>query len=169
MANRGMPANLGIFHFSTTKLSVPAEKKGCLETEASGWALTRTFREKLSESTSILITRHKINPKNITMADIIQAARNDDVLAIELIAEIGEKLGKGIALLINLFNPEVIILGGSLAQTGDYIRLPIKSAINKFSLSLVSNDTQLMISKLGEQAGLIGACLLVRDRVLSLI
>lgn len=143
-------------------------KKGCLETEASGWALTRMFKEKLSESTSTLITRQKIKPDNITMADIIQAAKNDDVLAIELIAEIGEKLGKGIALLINLFNPEVIILGGSLASAGDYIRLPIRSAINKYSLSLVSNDTQLTMSKLGEPAGLIGACLLVRDRVLSL-
>lgn len=144
-------------------------KKGCLETEASGWALTRMFKGMLSSRSSILITKNKIKPDDIKMADIIQAAKNDDVLAIELIAEIGEKLGKGIALLINLFNPEVIILGGSLSQTEDYIRLPIKSAINKYSLSLVSNDTQLIISKLGEQAGLIGACLLARDRVLSLV
>lgn len=144
-------------------------KKGCLETEASGWALVRMFREKIRASSSILITKQKIKPDEITMADIIQAAKDDDVLAIELIAEIGTKLGKGIALLINLFNPGIIILGGRLSLAGDYLRLPIKSAMNKYSLSLVSNDTQLVISKLGEQGGLVGACLLVRDRVLSLI
>jgi transcriptional regulator of PTS gene len=142
-------------------------KKGCLETEASGWALTRMFKERLKTHTSTLITRQGIKPENIQLEHIIQAAKNDDVLAIDLIAQIGEKLGKGIAVLINLFNPEVIILGGSLAETGDYIRLPMKSAINKFSLSLVSNDTRLVLSKLKEKAGVTGACLLVRDRLLA--
>jgi len=61
------------------------------------------------------------------------------------IAQMGEKLGKGIATIINLYNPELIILGGSLSVTGDTIFLPVKSAINKYSLSTVSNDTQLKL------------------------
>ncbi|SMC85060.1 ROK family transcriptional regulator [Pedobacter nyackensis] len=142
-------------------------KKGCLETEASGWALTRMFKERLLEGSSSILTKNK-NSADIKMEDIINAANNDDVLAIELIAKIGENLGRGIALLINLFNPELVILGGSLAATEEYIRLPIKSAINKYSLSLVNQDTILKMSKLGERAGLIGACLLVRNRLLSL-
>ena len=89
------------------------------------------------------------------------------MLSIELLAEVGEKLGKGLAVLINLFNPELLILGGTLSETGDYIRLPIKSAINKYSLSLVNNDTQLRTSRLGEKAGAMGACLLARNKVLS--
>ena len=143
-------------------------KKGCLETEASGWALTRLFKEKIQNGSSTIITQQNIPSQDIQMGDIIEAAKNDDFLSIELIAQIGEKLGRGIALLINIFNPELVILGGSLATTGDYIRLPIKSAINKYSLSLVNNDTQLKISRLGEHAGLIGACLLVRNRLLDL-
>lgn len=143
-------------------------KKGCLETEASGWALTRKVKEKkLEGSTSILFQKFK-NIDDIRMEDVITAANNDDILAIELIAEIGENIGKGIALLINIFNPELVIIGGSLAQTNDYIRLPIKSAINKYSLSLVSNDTSLKLSKLGKQAGIMGACLLVRNKILSI-
>jgi transcriptional regulator of PTS gene len=104
----------------------------------------------------------------VQLEDIIQAAEHDDCLAIELIGIIGEKLGRGIALLINLFNPELVILGGTLAATGDYIRLPIKSAINKFSLSLLNNATQLKMTRLGEQAGIYGACLLVRNRLLAM-
>ncbi len=85
-----------------------------------------------------------------------------------MLADIGEKIGKGVAMLINIFNPELLILGGTLSETGDYLRLPIRSAVNKYSLSLVNNDTELKISKLGEKAGIIGACLIARNKVLSL-
>ncbi|WP_353721235.1 ROK family transcriptional regulator [Dyadobacter sp. 676] len=143
-------------------------KKGCLETEAAGWALERMFRDKIREGSSSLITSKIPEPAHITMEDIIEAAVADDVLAIELIAQLGENIGRGIASLINVFNPELVILGGSLLTTGDYIGLPIKTAINKYSLSLVSNDTRLVHSKLGEDAGLLGACLLVRNRFLGI-
>ncbi|MCO5936665.1 ROK family protein [Mucilaginibacter sp. RB4R14] len=143
-------------------------KKGCLETEASGWALARMVKQKMQEGSSSILFEEKGEGEEIQMEDVIKAANNDDVLAIELIAEIGGNIGRGIALLINIFNPELVILGGSLAQTGEYIRLPIKSAINKYSLSLVNNDTQLRLSQLGKHAGIIGACLLVRKRLLSL-
>ncbi|MNX59358.1 N-acetylglucosamine repressor [compost metagenome] len=126
------------------------------------------FKERLKEGSSSILTQNNVNADDLKMEDIITAANHDDVLAIELIAKIGENLGRGIALLINLFNPELVILGGSLAATEEYIRLPIKSAINKYSLSLVNQDTILKMSKLGERAGLIGACLLVRNRLLSL-
>lgn len=143
-------------------------KKGCLETEASGWALTRMFKEKIKEGSTSILTATIQNVDDIEMDDIIFAANNDDVLAIELIGKIGSNIGRGIALLINIFNPELVILGGSLASTGEYLRLPIKSAINKYSLNLVNNDTKLKMSMLGEKAGIIGACLLVRNKVLSL-
>ncbi len=147
-------------------------KKGCLETEASGWALTRMFKEKIKNGSSSLILKNaNISDKSIDairLKDIINGAINDDVLAIELIAEIGGKIGKGIALLINIFNPELVILGGRLAETGEYIELPLKSAINKYSLSLVNSDTKVKRSSLGEKSGVIGACLLVRNRLLNL-
>ncbi len=143
-------------------------KKGCLETEASGLALTRIFKERLRQGASSIVTQKQDDISQIKLEDIIEAAGNDDTLAIELITECGEKLGKGLATLINLFNPELVILGGILATTGEYIRLPIKNALNKYSLSLVNNDTQLRMSQLGEKAGIIGACLLVRDRLLAL-
>lgn len=142
-------------------------KKGCLETEASGWALKRMFLEKIQTGSSTIITQD-ILPEDIKLEHIIEGAKNDDFLAIDLLSEIGDKVGRGIALLMNVFNPELVIIGGSLAKSGEYIRLPIKSAINKYSLSLVNNDTQLKVSSLGEEAGLIGACLLVRNRILDL-
>ncbi|WP_026903789.1 ROK family transcriptional regulator [Pedobacter glucosidilyticus] len=146
-------------------------KKGCLETEGSGWALTRNFKEKVEAGTSSILVK-KNDPSfslnQIDMDSIIEAANKDDVLAIDLIADLGDKLGRGIALLINIFNPELVIVGGSLAKTGEYLILPIKSAINKYSLSLVNSDTKIKISLLGEKSGVIGACLLARNRLLNL-
>ncbi|MFN0256152.1 ROK family transcriptional regulator [Pedobacter ureilyticus] len=163
----GFAGEFGHIPFFNNEILCSCGKKGCLETEVSGWALVRKFKEKLAEgSTSVLSS---MSADEIKLHHIIEAAINDDVLAIELVAEVGEKLGKGIAVLINIFNPEMVILGGSLAETGEYIRLPIKSALNKYSLSLVNNDTQLKMSKLGEKAGVVGACLLVRNRLLGLV
>ncbi|GAB3967191.1 ROK family transcriptional regulator [Spirosoma terrae] len=165
----GYAGELGHVPIFDNELICHCGKKGCLETEGSGWALVRMFREKLLEGSTSVLTRNGQDPDAITMEDIIQAAKNDDVLAIELIAKLGENLGRGIAFLINVLNPELVILGGSLATTKEYLLLPIKTSLNKYSLSLVNNDTQLKLSTLGEHAGIIGACLLVRDRSLSLV
>ncbi|WP_461788961.1 ROK family transcriptional regulator [Pedobacter sp.] len=162
----GFAGEFGHIPFFNNEIICSCGKKGCLETEVSGWALVRKFKEKLSEGSTSILSGMPID--DIKLSHIIDAAIKDDVLAIELVAEVGEKLGKGIAVLINIFNPEMVILGGSLAETGEYIRLPIKSSLNKYSLSLVNNDTQLKMSKLGEQAGVVGACLLVRNRLLGL-
>lgn len=135
---------------------------------ASGWALTRMLKERLKEGATSILTQKNANP-NLNMESIIAAANNDDVLAIEMIAKIGDNLGRGIALLINLFNPELVILGGCLSATEDYIKLPIKSAINKYSLSLMNTDTALKISTLGERGGIFGACLLTRNRLFNIV
>ncbi|MDP4185240.1 MAG: ROK family protein [Bacteroidota bacterium] len=144
-------------------------KKGCLETEASGLALENAFVERLKEGSSSSLSKKFERNEKITLEDIINAANNEDILAIELIAQIGEKMGRAIALLINLFNPDLVILGGAISAAGDYVRLPLKSAINKYSLSLVNSDTNLKVSKLGERAGVFGACLLVRSKLLGLM
>ena len=165
----GYAGELGHIPIFDNELLCHCGKKGCLETEGSGWALIRMFRDKLRRGSTSLLPRPNSSVNDITMDEIIQAARQDDVLAIELIAHAGESLGRGIAFLINVFNPELVILGGSMAATGEYLMLPLKMAINTHSLSLVNNDTQIKLSALGEHAGIVGACLLVRDRVLALI
>ena len=146
-------------------------KKGCLETEASGLALHRKFLEKLHSGHSSLLTQKSgYNPNApISLNDIIEVALQEDMLAIELIEEIGNSLGKHIAGLINLFNPELVVIGGTLAYAGDYLMLTLRSAIRKYSLNLVSKDSTIKVSKLGEKAGLLGASLLARSKFIGLI
>ena len=161
----GFSGELGHIPFFDNEILCHCGKKGCLETEASGNALIKLFKEKIQAgSSSQLVTKYE-NLDQLKLPDIIDAAQNDDMLSIELIAHLGDKIGKGIAVLINIFNPELVIIGGTLAQTGDLIRLPIKSALSKYSLSLVNNDTKLKMSKLGEKAGVMGGCLIARNNV----
>lgn len=142
-------------------------KKGCLETEASGTYLHRKFLEKLNNGYSSSLT--KKTDKNIVLEDIINAALHEDILAIEIIEEIGNTLGKHIAGLINLLNPELVVIGGTLSEAGDYLFLPLRSAIKKYSLNLVNKDTAIKLSKLGDKTGLIGACMLARSKMIGLI
>ena len=163
----GFSGELGHIPFFNNEIICHCGKKGCLETEASGSALLRVLKEKIRAGSTSQLLQKFPDIETVKLQDVIEAAHNDDVLAIELIAQVGEKIGKGLAVLINIFNPELVVLGGTLAQTGDYIRLPLKSALHKYSLSLVNNDSQLRMSRLGDKAGVIGGSLMARDKVFS--
>lgn len=141
-------------------------KKGCLETEASGSALYRILLERIKNGeNSILSNRINDSENPITLDEIIESVNKEDLLCIEIVEEIGQKLGKQIAGLINLFNPELVIVGGTLSLTGDYITQPIKTAIRKYSLNLVNKDSVILTSKLKDRAGIVGACMLARSRI----
>lgn len=164
----GFSGEIGHIPLFNNEIICHCGKKGCLETEASGRALIRLFKEKIKEGLVSSIINEKKSIENITLDNIIKGAKQEDVLIIELLSEMGDKLGRGLAVLINLFNAELVVLGGALMATGDYLFLPTKTAINKYSLGLVNNDTKLCISQLGEKAGIIGSGLIARNRMLSI-
>lgn len=144
-------------------------KKGCLETEASGSAIYRRFMEKFQQG-STTILKEKIEAGNdIVLEDILDAVKKDDILSIELVESAGRTLGKYIAGLLNIFNPEVLILGGSVGAIGDYLAFPVKTGIMKYTLNYVNNDTELRVATLGNIAGALGACMLCRSKCLGII
>jgi len=144
-------------------------KKGCLETEASGLAIHRMLLERVKNGSNTILQKKIESNKPLFLEDIIDATLEEDILSIEIIEEVGNNLGRSIAALINLFNPELLVIGGTVSLTGDYIMLPIKSAIKKYSLNLVNKDTEIKLSKLGSKAGAIGAGLLARGKMLGMI
>lgn len=144
-------------------------KKGCLETEASGYAIRRLLLEQYRQGSTTILADKLEKKGDITLREFVDAVLKEDVLAIEIVERVGMYLGRWLAGLINIFNPELVIIGGPLSLTQDYLRLPIKSAIRKYSLNLVNQDTDLILSKLGEKAGLVGACLLARAKLLGMV
>lgn len=164
----GFSGEFGHFCFFNNEVLCHCGKKGCIETEASGSALHRKLLEKYREGSSTILSKKIEKEEEITMEDMIEAIQKEDVLCIEILEEMGVSLGRGIAGLMNIFNPELVVLGGTLSLTGEYISLPIKSAIRKYSLNLVSQDTEIKVSKLSERAGVLGACLLSRSKILGM-
>lgn len=142
-------------------------KKGCLETEVSGQYLHRKLIESVKQGAVSSLSQRIESGENITLDDIIDAVNKEDVLCIELIEEIGLKLGQQLAGLINIFNPEMVIIGGILSETESYIMQPIKTAVRRYSLNLVNRDSKMIASKFKDKAGVIGACLLARSRTFS--
>lgn len=165
----GFSGEFGHFPLLDNEVICRCGKRGCLETGASGSAVHRIFLEKLGEGRISMLSDKFRSGEPITLDDILAAVLKEDVLAIEIMESVGHTLGKALAGVINMFNPELIILGGTLASTRDYLMLPVKSAINKYSLRMVSKDTEIRFSKLGENAGVMGACLLARSKSLCLL
>lgn len=143
-------------------------KRGCLETEVSGSALYRGVIEQIENGGISVLSQDYKDGKDITIHDILRAINEfEDMLCIEVLEEIGNKLGRQIANLINLFNPNTVVIGGLLANTDEYLLLPVKSAVKKYSLSLINRDTSIVLSKLKKIAGVTGACLIARDSSLE--
>ena len=165
----GFSGEIGHFPLLNNNQICHCGKIGCLETGASGSAIHRIFMEKLQAGRSSTLSEAYNKGEYIHIEDILEAANEEDVLAIEVVEEIGSTLGRAIAGLINIFNPELIVIGGNVAQTKEYLLLPIKSAVQKHSLNIINSDTTIKFSKLGKKAGAIGSCLLSRSKLLGLL
>ena len=107
----------------------------------------------------------KLSWRKIEWLHIFSAINREDLLAIELVEQIGQQLGFHIGSLINTFNPDMVIIGGEMSRAGDFLLQPVISAIRKYTLSLMSRDSEIVLSKLKDQACVIGSCLLSRSKL----
>lgn len=164
----GFAGEFGHTPFYDNEIICSCGKKGCLETEVSGIAIEDKMMASIEKGVNTILREKYEKGGPIHIDDIIAAAKKDDTLSIELIEEAGEKIGKSIAFLINIFNPELVIIGGNMSRAGDYIMLPLKAATNKFSLNLVYKDTKFRLSQMGQGAGALGAAMLIRNKIIGL-
>ena len=165
----GFSGEIGHFPLLDNDQICHCGKTGCLETGASGSAAHRILLEKLQEGRASVLSEKHQKGEDITLNDILDAVNEEDVLAIETIEEVGTTLGRAIAGLINIFNPELVVVGGKVADAHDYLMLPLKSAVQKHSLNIINRDTTIKLSKLGEKGGPIGACMISRSKLLGLL
>lgn len=165
----GFSGEIGHFPVLDNNLICRCGKVGCLETGASGSALHRMMTEKLAAGRQSSLSTIYSQKGDIELADILKAISEEDVLAIDCIGEIGEALGRGLSGAINIFNPGLVVIGGRLIVGKDYLMLPLRTSVNRFSLSRVSSDSKIKFSILGNKAAGIGNCLLSRSKLLGLM
>ncbi len=90
---------------------------------------------------------------------LVRLALEGDARAIELLTGIGEKLGSGIASLVNLFNPELVVVGGGFAAAGDFIFGPAQKIADREVLVSIRDSYRVVRAELGTSAGMIGAAM----------
>ncbi len=162
---KGYAGELGHVPFYDNNVMCHCGKKGCIETEVSGNAVYRKLIQRVKGGEQSLLSGKILSKDGITLKDIIYAAEKEDPLCVDLISQMGSQLGRHVAGLINIFNPECIIVGGTFAEAATYYFLhPMNDSIRKFSLRLMSNGIQVRTSKLGDKSGVTGACILARNR-----
>lgn len=141
-------------------------KQGCLETMVSATSLEQKAREGVKNGKSILMKElvHE-QPENIEFSTVLKAANAGDQFAISLFAEAGHWLGRGIAYLIQIFNPELIIIGGCLAEAEHFLMAPVQLSVQIYSNSDISSNAEIRFSKLGAKAGTMGVAAYALERL----
>jgi len=141
---------------------------GCLEMLASGTAVAQEAIRRIShgERSSLTeIIEGKI--ENITAETVGVAAQGGDSLALEVISKAGTYLGVGMVNLVNIFNPEMIIVGGGVAQMGDLLLNPARQVIRERAFQLSARLVRIVPAQLGDNAGVLGAAIFARQQKLG--
>ena len=97
--------------------------------------------------------------ENITAETVHLAAKDGDALAGEVIDQAAHYLGVGVINLVNIFNPEMVIIGGSMADMGDLLLQPVRQMVAERAFPLYAQSVQIVPAQLGNDAGLFGAAI----------
>ncbi len=138
---------------------------GCLEEMASGRAIAREAIRRIrgGEGSALIdIVAGKID--DITAKEVAQAAQSGDRLALEVVSQAASYLGVGMVNVVNIFNPEMIVIGGSVAKMGDLLLNPVRQRVKERAFKLSAQAVEIVPAKLGDDVGVIGAALFAREQ-----
>ncbi len=135
--------------------------RGCLEAFASGPSIVAMAEEYIKGGKSTKY-RELANP-DITPYIVSEAAKQGDPVAKRIFTIMGEYIGIGLASVVNLLNPEKIIIGGGVAAAGDLLLNPIKENLIKRAMPIAGAAVEIVPAQLGNTAGVIGASLLIKS------
>lgn len=146
-------------------------KKGCLEAMASGTGLARNVITELKNNSKLKtkirrLVSNKLN--QVTAITIYQAARQEDAYAKKIVDQSIANLALGISNAINIFDPQLIVIGGGITNEGEMFFEPLKKYVSEFSMFKKAFPVQIVPARLGDDAGLKGALALISQSISSL-
>ena len=138
---------------------------GCLEMLASGTAIAQEAVRRISQGERSSLTKI-VDGKagNITAKEVSLAAQNGDSLALEVISQAATYLGVAMVNLVNIFNPEMIIIGGGMAQMGDLLLNTARQVVKERAFPLSAQAVRIVTAQLGDNAGVLGAAVFARQQ-----
>jgi glucokinase len=131
---------------------------GCLEAYASGTAIAERAREALAgETEGVLMTMCEGQLPKVTAQMVYKAANEGDLIAIDVVRETARFLGAGIGALLNVLNPEVVVLAGGVVNAGEALFAPLKVEIRRRAFAPAVDACRIVPGLLGGSAGVVGA------------
>ena len=133
---------------------------GCLEVLASGTAVANEAKRRIRTGEKTVLTEiTEGNMDSITAEQVGIAAGRQDTLASDIISKAAFYLGIGFTNLVNIFNPEMIIVGGGMARLGDLLLEPVRRAVQEHAFRLSAESVRIVTAELGDNAGVLGAAM----------
>lgn len=141
-------------------------KTGCLETIASASGIVRMALEAIARNENNgELTKKFHETRSISAKDVFLFAAKGDLLASSIVSEATFHLGFALANIGSSLNPEKIVLGGGVANAGNQLLLPVRQYFKKYAFPTVARSTEIVLAKLGNDAGVVGAASLMKDMV----
>ncbi len=159
---QGSGGELGHVTIHATGPRCACGNRGCLEALASGTAISRRARELASEKPGSALG-HLAAERKILGEDVTRLAREGDEVALYVLEEAGRWLGIGLAGFVNIFNPEVIAVGGGVMAAGELILESARAEVQLRSRPPSRDLVEIMEATLGPESGVLGAAALARD------
>ncbi len=128
---------------------------GCLEAYSGGHAIAQQAIDAIQSGKRTQISRIPI--EKIAAKDVASAAQRGDLVAQQIMEKAGEHLGVAIAGLVNIFNPDMIVVGGGVAQIGDLFLEPVRKTVAERSLPAAANNVRITTALLGRRSSSLGA------------
>jgi len=159
----GFAGELGHVVIEPDGADCPCGQRGCWERYASGGGLERMAIERARRGDLDGVVARAGDPDAVRSEQVVDAARHGDADAVDLLDEVGRWLGRGLASMVNIVDPDVILIGGGLASAGDLVLASARAVLDTATLGAALRPTiPVELAALGDRAGAIGAALLVR-------
>jgi len=166
LGHKGLAGELGHITIDEDGELCSCGNRGCLEVFASGSAMIEKVRSALRKGVISSLTAQEGSA--LTIESIVAAGRAGDRLSQNVISEAGTHLGTALADIVNLLNPQKIILGGAVPQVAQNLLMePLMLSLRQRAFSHSVHDLEVVVSRLGEEASAVGAALLVAEKVLE--
>lgn len=139
--------------------------RGCLEAVASGTALVREVSLAVSRRPDTALGRALEEGRELTGPLIDELARAGDPVALEALRRVGRNLGLGLANVVNVLNPEVIVVGGGVIGAGELVLEPAREVMRARALPPGRDEVRVVPAAFGPEAGMVGAAILAAEEI----
>lgn len=162
----GSAGEIGHMNMYRNGRSCRCGSSGCLGRYVSAIGMVQTLNDKLQAGEKSIITQWINDDCNkITAKMISEAYDKGDTAAINTMHETGEILGYGLVNIINLYNPELIIIGGGMSSAGERLLATARSIVSTHALQISQNVCSIVAADLGDSAGMLGAAIYANERI----